>query len=419
MRNSPSKYPSPVPCCGLPGISLTLVLSALIILFGCSPAPSELPPTLIPVASAPEGALPAPAPALPEASRFNGFAGAASAPESSGAVDALNTGVPTPDGVGLRPGQTHQQYVPDAGPAVPDEWRPPPYEVPLSLHPDDHYWLSRPIPSNRRSYDLEWYPFGNDVQIAELAPYRIHHGIDLPNPQGTTVLACASGTVVHAGPLPSPRDGVNYYGNTVIVRHDWQWQGQDVYTLYAHTLELFVAVGEHVEQGQLIAGVGSSGEVTNSHLHLEVRVGSNSYGSARNPALWLAPYEGWGTLAGRFVDRRGRKIPGATITVTPVNVEAAVRKQSTYSLAVRSADVWQENFVIGDLPAGRYTLLISVNNITYRRDVELLPGRTTFEIISTQFDYIPTATPIPTATTAATFPAEGTPSADATATPQP
>jgi murein DD-endopeptidase MepM/ murein hydrolase activator NlpD len=282
--------------------------------------------------------------------------------------------------------------------------------------------MSRPIPSNRRNYDLEWYPFGNDVLIPELAPYRIHHGIDLPNDQGTPVLATGSGIVIHAGPLPSPNDGVNYYGNTVIVHHDWQWQGQDVYTLYAHTLELFVQVGDYVEQGQLIAGVGSSGEVTNSHLHLEVRVGSNSYGATRNPALWLVPYEGWGTLAGRLVDRRGRKIPGAIVTVIPVNIDVAPRVQRTYSPVVRSDDVWQENFVVGDLPAGRYTLLLSVNDITYRRDVAVFAGRTTFEIISTQFEYIPTATPLPTETPTATatlLGSDSTPAAQATATPGP
>jgi hypothetical protein len=270
------------------------------------------------------------------------------------------------------------------------------------LHPDDHYWLSRPIPSNRRNYDLEWYPFGNDVLLSELAPYRIHHGIDLPNEQGTSVLAASSGTVTHAGPLPSPRDGVNYYGNTVIILHDWQWQGQDVFTLYAHTLELFVEVGDYVEQGQLIAGVGSSGEVTNSHLHLEVRVGEDNYGATRNPALWLAPYEGWGTLAGRFVDRRGRLIPGATVSVRSVSADVPTRLQRTYSLSVRSDDVWRENFVVGDLPAGQFMLLVSVNNITYRRDVVILPGQTTFEVISTQFEYVPTATPTPTPTAEAT-----------------
>jgi murein DD-endopeptidase MepM/ murein hydrolase activator NlpD len=398
------------------------LLLALALLTGCALTGAKLPPTLLPTAVAPN--LPAPtrtASAPVSAQKAEDVEAAPEELSGSGSVLSLAT-VPTPEGTGIRPGLARQQYVPDAGPEAPAERRPPPYDSPLSLHPDDHYWMSRPIPSNRRNYDLEWYPFGNDVLIPELAPYRIHHGIDLPNDQGTPVLATGSGIVIHAGPLPSPNDGVNYYGNTVIVHHDWQWQGQDVYTLYAHTLELFVQVGDYVEQGQLIAGVGSSGEVTNSHLHLEVRVGSNSYGATRNPALWLVPYEGWGTLAGRLVDRRGRKIPGAIVTVIPVNIDVAPRVQRTYSPVVRSDDVWQENFVVGDLPAGRYTLLLSVNDITYRRDVAVFAGRTTFEIISTQFEYIPTATPLPTETPTATatlLGSDGTPAAEATATPGP
>ncbi len=382
----------------LPFIHWLVAFVALSTLLGCTQQSTLLPPTLIPLAEAPELTGATPAPQIPPAAGSREAAPATAETPVAGTNPGDKGAAPSFVETGISPSQALQQFVPDAGPAGPADWRPPPYQVPLSLHPDDHYWLSRPIPSNRRNYDLEWYPFGNDVLLPELAPYRIHHGIDLPNPQGTSVLAAGSGTVIHAGPLPSPNDGVNYYGNTVIIHHDWQWQGQDVYTLYAHTLELFVEVGDTVDQGQLIAGVGSSGEVTSSHLHLEVRVGENTYADTRNPALWLAPYEGWGTLAGRLVDRRGRMIPGATLTLLPVNVDAPARIQRTYSLSVRSDDVWRENFVIGDLPVGRYTLLISVNAITYRRDVEVFPGQTTFEVVSTLFEYIPTATPVPSPT---------------------
>ena len=89
------------------------------------------------------------------------------------------------------------------------------------------------------------------------------------------------GTIVHAGQLTSPRNGISYYGNTVVILHDWQWREQEVYTLYAHTLELFVQVGDRVDQGQLIAGVGSSGEVSGPHLHFEVRIGGNNYGNTQ------------------------------------------------------------------------------------------------------------------------------------------
>ncbi|MFO7683722.1 MAG: peptidoglycan DD-metalloendopeptidase family protein [Chloroflexota bacterium] len=305
--------------------------------------------------------------------------------------------IPTPAGDGLRPEQIVQNYVRAAAPAArsTEEWRPPPMAAPLSYNPDDHYWLIRPIPSGKRNYDLEWYPFGNDVQAADIPPYRIHHGIDFPNETGTPVLAAGSGTVIHAGPFPSPTNGVNYYGNTVIIQHDWQWQGKDVFTLYAHTLELFVAEGDTVDQGQVIAGVGSSGEVTGPHLHLEVRVGENTYANARNPALWLVPYEGWGTLAGRIVDNRGRPITGAKLQLRPPGSNEILRQQSTYATTVRADDIWQENFVIGDVPAGKYELHITVADVAYKRNVEIFSGQTTYETIATEFSFIPTSTPIP------------------------
>jgi murein DD-endopeptidase MepM/ murein hydrolase activator NlpD len=323
---------------------------------------------------------------------------------------------PTPESKGFRPQQAELLRAAALDMATPEDWRPPPVPVPLSLNPDDHYWLIRPIPSGRRNFDLEWYPYGNNVLLAGWGPYRVHHGVDFPNETGTPILAASSGTVIHAGPLPSNRDGVNYYGNTVIIRHDWQWLGQDVYTLYAHTLELFVAAGDYVQQGQLIAGVGASGEVSGPHLHLEVRVGQNHYNSTRNPMLWLAPYEGWGTLAGRFVDSRGRMIPGALITVEPLNVNVPRRVQRTYAgPAVVSDEIWQENFVVADLPAGRYRVLLSVAGETFQRHMDVQPGRTNFMVVQADFAFFPTPTPTPTVTaTVSTMPADA-----AAATPEP
>jgi murein DD-endopeptidase MepM/ murein hydrolase activator NlpD len=322
------------------------------------------------------------------------------APPMLATYTAVPTEIPTPAGVGVSPRDVEQKFVPDAGPEQSVAWRPPPYEAPLSLHPDDHYWLIRPIPINARNYELEWYPFGNDVQSPNLSPYRVHHGIDLPNETGTPILAAGSGTVIHAGALPSPRNGVNYYGNTVVIQHDWQWQGQDVYTLYAHTLELFVVEGEYVEQGQVIAGVGSSGEVTGPHLHFEVRVGENLYGTAQNPALWMAPYEGYGTIAGRFVDRRGRMISSARLSLRPLDgpEDAPIRYQMTYYPTIASDPVWRENFVFADVPAGNYELILDANDGVhrYRREVQVFPGQTSFVITSTEFEFFPTPTPIPT-----------------------
>ena len=295
------------------------------------------------------------------------------------------------------------------------ELRPPPLPVPLSIHPDDHYWLARPLPSGSRNYGLEWYPYGNDVLIPELAPYRIHHGLDFPNPDGTPILAASSGRVVWAGELISNRDGVSYYGNSIILLHDWQWRGQDVYTLYAHASVLYVQEGDVVEQGQLLGGVGGTGYTSGSHLHFEVRVGENHYYAVRNPYLWLAPYEGWGTLAGRFVDVRGEPIRGAEFVVTPLRVTAdtSLRRQKTYEdERLQPDEVWNENFVVGDLPAGQYRLTMWVVGVDggrrqYENIVEIRPGRTNFVIVQADVAFVPTPTPIPEPTAESTPEEEG------------
>lgn len=391
------------------GFSAFFMLFAVIFFTGCNSGEAILP-TAVPLAVAPEIAT-----EMAEAGEAVVVIVAEEVVEVETAVSLpIDDTIPTPDGDGLRPAAAQQNFVRNEAPAPrnTEEWRPPPMPAPLSYNPDDHYWLIRPIPSGSRNYDLEWYPFGNDVQAADVPAYRIHHGIDFPNETGTPVLAAGSGTVIQAGPFPSPRNGVNYYGNTVVIQHDWQWQGKDVFTLYAHTLELFVAVGDYVEQGQVIAGVGSSGEVTGPHLHLEVRVGENEYADSRNPALWLVPYEGWGTLAGQLVDRQGRHIPGAKLELRPPDSNEILRQQSTYATTVRSDAIWQENFVIGDVPSGEYELHITFADVAYKRDVEIMPGQTSFEIIATEFSYNPTPTPIPLPTPFPTIILSGTVSSE-------
>ena len=86
----------------------------------------------------------------------------------------------------------------------------------------------------------------------------MHSGIDLAAPRGTPVLAVSAGTVTFAG-------WRNGYGRTIEVLHDDGWM-----TRYAHAQKISVKKGDQVLQGQLIAQVGSSGDVTGPHLHLEV-----------------------------------------------------------------------------------------------------------------------------------------------------
>jgi murein DD-endopeptidase MepM/ murein hydrolase activator NlpD len=87
-----------------------------------------------------------------------------------------------------------------------------------------------------------------------------HYGLDIGAGFGTPIHAAAAGTVIYAGWY----DG---FGNFVIVDH-----GGGLSTTYGHQSQIAVSVGEHVEQGQLIGYVGSTGFSTGPHLDFEVRV---------------------------------------------------------------------------------------------------------------------------------------------------
>ena len=98
-----------------------------------------------------------------------------------------------------------------------------------------------------------------------------HTGTDICCPTGTPIKAVASGTVVFAG-----RNGS--YGNLIKISH-----GNGVETWYAHCSELYATVGQEISAGDIIAAVGSTGNSTGPHLHLEIRVN----GTAINPQKYL------------------------------------------------------------------------------------------------------------------------------------
>ena len=87
-----------------------------------------------------------------------------------------------------------------------------------------------------------------------------HTGIDLGDPHGAPIAAAKSGVVAYSG-------WISGYGNTIIIDH-----GGGIQTLYAHSSELLVGVGETVYRGQTIALVGSTGMSTGPHIHWEIRV---------------------------------------------------------------------------------------------------------------------------------------------------
>jgi murein DD-endopeptidase MepM/ murein hydrolase activator NlpD len=98
-----------------------------------------------------------------------------------------------------------------------------------------------------------------------------HTGLDMATSLGTPIYPIASGTVTFAGLQGS-------YGNLVIVDH-----GDGVQSWYAHCNTINVEVGTEVTVDTNIATVGSTGNSTGPHLHLEIRVN----GSAINPQNYL------------------------------------------------------------------------------------------------------------------------------------
>lgn len=90
---------------------------------------------------------------------------------------------------------------------------------------------------------------------------RMHRGIDIAAPIGTPVHAAASGVIAYAG------WNSGGYGNMVEVRH-----ADGTMTRYAHLSRTLVRVGQEVDQGQLIAEIGSTGYSTGPHLHFEVHL---------------------------------------------------------------------------------------------------------------------------------------------------
>ena len=98
-----------------------------------------------------------------------------------------------------------------------------------------------------------------------------HTGLDIAASTGTKIKACAAGTVTFSGYKGS-------YGYMVVVNH-----GNGVETYYGHCSKLYVKAGQQVNQGDVIAAVGNTGNSTGPHLHLEIRLNGVAY----NPQNYL------------------------------------------------------------------------------------------------------------------------------------
>lgn len=87
--------------------------------------------------------------------------------------------------------------------------------------------------------------------------WHFHKGLDIGYAENTNIVAMGTGKIVYAAWY----DG---YGNCVIIEHT-----NGDHTLYAHANALYCKYGQSVNKGDVIAAVGSTGNSTGPHLHIE------------------------------------------------------------------------------------------------------------------------------------------------------
>lgn len=104
------------------------------------------------------------------------------------------------------------------------------------------------------------YPLVSGGRISS-QPHGPHGAFDIAAPVGTGVVAVTDGIVEYVG-----YGWQGGYGNNVRIRHN-----NGATTLYAHLSKAHVTSGQYVSRGEKIGEVGSTGQSTGPHLHLEVR----------------------------------------------------------------------------------------------------------------------------------------------------
>ncbi len=294
---------------------------------------------------------------------------------------AAETEAPTPDGQGEGAEALATLPVPTATP----EWlAPTPRPTATRRPPDadrrDHYWLQRPIAPPGNARVARFYPYGSRQD----GSYPIHHGVEMVNPAGTPVLAPASGVVAVAGDDEAQVFGARpgFYGQLVVLQLDQRYQGMPVYVLMGHLSQVDVVVGQHVSAGQVLGLVGETGYAEGPHLHTEVRLARNDYAATVNPELWYRPLEGLGTLAGVILTKEGEPIDSEAKLVLRRGGQYVYEAYTYPAQQVNPDPEWGENFCIGDLEPGVWTVEVFYGGALHTHEVAITAGETTWLVLN-------------------------------------
>ena len=134
-------------------------------------------------------------------------------------------------------------------------------------------------PSNAK---FQWPLPGYSI-TTEFMGYPGHTGADLSTHGGNPgIQAIADGIVLISEDLRGNQNGgYRSFGRYIVIYHP----AEDVYSLYAHMSERYATKGQEVKRGQIIGRVGSTGNSTGNHLHLEIHPGS--YRNPVNPRRYF------------------------------------------------------------------------------------------------------------------------------------
>ncbi|MGH7114527.1 MAG: peptidoglycan DD-metalloendopeptidase family protein [Stellaceae bacterium] len=190
---------------------------------------------------------------------------------------------------GRPPSSAVASLTPPSGPMAPAHSEAPratPAEPPAAAHspsaPRAATAAAQP-PAAHRGGSFLWPVRGHVLENYGTGPDGTHNdGINIAAPRGAPVQATDAGVVAYAG------NDLRGYGNLVLIKHPNGW-----ISAYAHCDLILVKTGQKVARGQVIARVGSTGNVSEPQLHFELRRGKQPV----NPSDYLMPLPSAATKA--------------------------------------------------------------------------------------------------------------------------
>ena len=242
-----------------------------------------------------------------------------------------------------------------------------------SLSLSQQFRLTRPVPDNIQTNGS--YLFGEpNFQNPSLA----HRGIDISIAYDT-VRSASDGIVYFVG--YNANDPIGGYepggaGNYMIIKS--KWNNHDIYLNYFHLTKPLKSNGDSIYANTPIGISGNTGNSTGPHLHFEIRQGTQSPSASRtrrNPELWVA-ISGMGAIYGNVDNATDNTRVDIFPDPKPRPPYSTFAYSLTYNFsdpAIQSDDIYGENYVIGDVKPGTYT--ITALNGTYRRTVTVSAGQ--------------------------------------------